>query len=136
MADLSQTAANVVVDASPTYASSTAAETITAGQPVYTVSDGTYGKCDATNTTKKTATGIALHGALAGQPLRIQTGGDINLGATLAKGGLYCVSANAAGAIAPYGDLGSTNWVCLLGIAISTSLLRLMLNATSVVQKP
>jgi hypothetical protein len=46
----------------------------------------------------------------------------INLGATLVVGEVYVVSATL-GAIAPIGDLVSTNFVTPLGTAISTSVL-------------
>jgi hypothetical protein len=47
---------------------------------------------------------------------------QINLGATLAVGEVYVVSA-ALGAIAPIGDLVSTNFVTPIGTAITTSVL-------------
>jgi hypothetical protein len=46
----------------------------------------------------------------------------VNLGATLAKGEVYAISATK-GAIAPIGDLSSTQFISVLGIATTTALL-------------
>src|SRR5581483_1775072 len=113
-ADLTITAASVVPYTSPVplYSDGTAGATITAGQPVYLDSaTNTYKLSLAAGTaTEATAAGIAVNGASAGQPVRIQTSGDLDLGATLTVGRVYVLSANA-GKIAPVTDLASTNRV-------------------------
>lgn len=123
MADLVLTPANV----KPTAANSqtklvTAGEALTQGEVVYYDSTTKkYFKADADlSAAASTAVGIALTPAGIDAPCVIQTGGDINVGATLTKGELYCVSATA-GNIAPFADLGSGDWICFLGVAKSTS---------------
>lgn len=69
--------------------------------------------------------GIALNSAASGQPIRVQTDGSINLGATLVVGQVYAVSAANAGGVAPYSDLASTNYVTLLGVATTAALLKM-----------
>lgn len=64
--------------------------------------------------------GIALHGASSGQPLRIQTGGTITIGATTVKGTTYIVSATAGG-IAPYSDLANGWYRTIIGVATDTA---------------
>jgi hypothetical protein len=59
---------------------------------------------------------------LDGPVVIAQGGTEINLGATLAVGETYVVSA-ALGAIAPVADLVSTNFVTVLGVANTTTTL-------------
>jgi hypothetical protein len=65
--------------------------------------------------------GIALHGASLSQPLRLQNGGTITMGATVAIGQAYFLSAAAAGGVCPYADLASTNWVVFIGIGTTVT---------------
>lgn len=127
MTALSVTAANVAPQTGATIDRSyLAGETITQGQSVYiSTSDGRAYKADANaSAAASTARGIAVSGASAGQPIAIQTGGDINMGATLVANTAYVVGATA-GDVAPIADL-TTGWYgCLLGIAISASVLRM-----------
>jgi len=136
MADLSITAAQVL-KVSGSVDTAVAGETITAGQPVYrSTSDSKYYKAfangtdDATGIMQANATGISLHGALAGQPLTVLSQGNYAVGATVVKGGLYVVSTTAGG-IAPYADLGTGHYVTLLGVAPDTTHLNLQINATT-----
>jgi hypothetical protein len=78
------------------------------------------------------AAGIALHAALSGQPLRILIEGTVALGTTtVVLGGVYVVSATAGG-IAPVADVASTNYVTILGVAVTTAQLRLKINASGI----
>lgn len=127
MADLTITAANVVAGSNATKESGIAGETITAGQAVYKSSTtGKYMKADSNSGTAEArqARGIALNGAAADQPLAIQKAGDITIGATLTAGVAYYLS-DTAGGICPVADVGSGEYVCLLGLAKSTSVLAL-----------
>ena len=65
-----------------------------------------------------------MNGAALNQPIRIQISGTINPGGTVAIGQLYVVSANFGG-IAPYADLVSTNKVCILGVGMTVSTIKL-----------
>lgn len=131
MADLAITAANVTTS-STSITTGTAGAAVTAGQAVYQNSDGKYylAQCDGTSA-EATVFGIALCNAAAGQPLTVQTGGDITIGATVAKGTTYVVSANAGG-IAPQADLVSTNYLSYIGYGKTTSVLTINKTNTGV----
>lgn len=127
MAAITITAADVVKGTGALVENGIAGATITAGQAVY--KDATTGKfgladADGASANIKSARGIALHGASLNQPLAVQYEGDITIGATVVVGTTYVVG-TTAGAINPVADLVSTNNVCHLGVAISTSALRL-----------
>lgn len=127
MADLSITAANVVQGSGTTFEHGIAGETITAGQVVYKSSTtGKYMKADNNSGTAeaRAARGVAMNGAALNQPLAIQKDGDITIGATLTAGTAYYLSATA-GAICPLADLSTGMYVCLLGLAKSTTVLTL-----------
>ena len=125
MAELSPTPANVIPGANADYYRGIAGATLVAGTPVYL--DATTNRlmgADA-NGSLETAEvkGIALHAASLGQPLRIQTAGDITIGATVVLATIYIVG--AAGQLAPAADLAS-GWYCsVVGVAISATQLRL-----------
>lgn len=127
MADLTVTAANVVSGAGAATRSGVAGATITAGQPLYQDGADAFSlkpaQADATDS--DIVVGIALHGAADGQPITYQTGGVINLGATLTVGEVYVLSAAAAGGIAPVGDLTSGNFVSVIGVATTAALLQM-----------
>jgi hypothetical protein len=124
MANLSQTAANVKLKNTGPVATMVAGETLTQGQPFYTHTDGTGWRCDNNDgAAKAAASGIVLTPALVGETfVYALPGAHIDLGATLTVGETYCVSATV-GAICPIGDLVSTNFVTMLGIATAASTL-------------
>lgn len=123
MAALTITAASVVKSATSNLdTSGIAGETITAGMPVYLkASDSKLWKALSGGTAAQAdAIGIAMHAALAGQPLVIaKTGGTINIGATTAKTTTYMLGA-AAGEVVPQADLASGNAIVRLGHATAT----------------
>ena len=135
MSNLSITAANVVAGSDATITRIyKAGESITAGQAVYRASDtGKWMLADSNSATAeaKTAQGIALHAASNNQPLAVQTEGDITIGATLTAGSPYYLS-DTAGGIQPAADLASGENVCLLGLAKSTTVLALKIQAPGV----
>jgi hypothetical protein len=125
MSDISVTAASVVANEGATRAEGTAGGTITAGQPIYKdASDGYKLKAADTNASSASAAavGIALHAALAGQPIEYITAGVLTLNAVLTVGETYIVSATAGG-IAPVGDSASGWYTTHLGIGLTTSTL-------------
>jgi hypothetical protein len=79
----------------------------------------------------KTAGGIALNGASLNQPLAVQKSGDITIGATLTAGARYYLS-ETAGGIQPEADLASGEYVCLIGLAKSTTVLAISIQAPGV----
>ena len=98
-------------------------------------SDGKYYQTDANDTAVKAqAKGIAVSPASTDGYFLMAVDGLINLGATLAVGQVYVVSATK-GAIAPYGDLTTNDYVTILGVATTTALLDINI-LVSGVQKP
>ena len=125
MADLTITAANVVAGSNAVTDRGTAGETITAGQPVYfdpTVARWKKADSNAATEVARKATAIALNGASNGQPLGVLKSGDLTIGATLTAGTAYYLS-DTAGGICPLADVGAGEYVCLIGMAKSTSVL-------------
>lgn len=130
MAALSVTAAEVLADFAGDIYTGIAGGTLTAGMSVYLdASTNTIKGADAdASAAAAAAIGIALHAALAGQPIRVQRSGDITIGATAAMtAGLIYVVGATAGDIAPSADLtaASTWYATVLGVAISASKLRM-----------
>lgn len=137
MADLSITAANVKLGNTDTRVGVfTAGEAITQGQPVYLSStDSKYYQCDANDgAAKAEAKGIALTPASADGAFVLVSDGLLNLGATLTVGQVYVVSTTKGG-IAPVGDLGSTHYTTILGVATTAALIDLNIQISGV-QKP
>lgn len=127
MADLTITAANVVPAANAVKTIGVAGETVTAGQPLYydtTVSQWKKADNNAAAAASHRASGISLTGSSLNQPVVVQTGGDITIGATIVAGDPYYLSATAGG-VCPKADLATGMSVCLLGLAKSASLLAL-----------
>lgn len=127
MADLTITASAVLPGANASIANGTAGEAITAGKAVYLASatkKWMLADSDSATAEARRAKGIALNGASLNQPVTVQTGGDITLGATLVAGTAYYLS-ETAGGIQPVADLATPESVCLLGLAKSTSVLAL-----------
>lgn len=127
MAALTITAASVVKSTGALVENGIAGATITAGQSVYKdTTTGKFGLADADGASAniKDGKGVALHGASLNQPLAVQYDGDITIGATTVAGTAYVVG-TTPGAINPIADLVSTNNVCLLGVAVSTTVIRL-----------
>lgn len=134
MADLSITAASVIAGTDANVAHGTSGATVTAGQAVYLDStDSRYKLADANSGTAaaRQPKGIALHGASAGQPLAVQTSGDITIGATLTGGVAYYLS-DTPGGICPVADVGSGEYPCIIGIAKSTTVLDVNIQASGV----
>lgn len=126
MADLSITAANVVISGTGQgRTSGTAGETVTAGQAGYLdPTSHKWMKADSNSATAaaKIAGGIFLNGASLNQPVNILTSGDVTIGATLTPGAAMYLS-ETPGGLQPVADLASGENVCLIGIAKSATVL-------------
>lgn len=123
--DLVITAANIKKGTGAQTRKGTSGTSITAGQTVYEdASDSNKIKLADANASSATAAlkGVALHAALADQPIEYQIGGQLNMGAILTAGLVYVVSANAGG-IAPSADLAAGWRTSIVGVAKSTSVL-------------
>ena len=119
MADLAITASQVKAGAGAVEGTGVAGTGITAGQPVYEdQADGKIKLADSNlSLAAAKAKGLALHGALANQPIRYQKGGKaiVGAGAAPAKGTIYVVSGTPGG-IAPAADLVSGWHATILGV--------------------
>lgn len=95
--------------------------TVTAGQSLYYDSSSSSYKLADANDTTATATfrGVALNGGVSGQPVAVQTGGLITIGATVVAGEIYVLGATA-GAIYPADDLASGWYTSIIGVAATT----------------
>lgn len=125
MADLTITAASVIAGADAARESGTAGATVAAGDVVYLASatkKWMLADADSATAEARKAIGIALNGAALNQPVDVLTGGDVTLGAVLTAGTSYFLS-DEPGKICPLADLATGDYVCLLGLAKSTSVL-------------
>jgi hypothetical protein len=124
MANLSITAASVQVASTIPLTRGIAGATIAAGDALYSdASDNNKMKLAiATSAAAAAFAGIATHAALAGQPILYIPAGAITIGATLAVGSVYVVSATA-GKICPVADLVAGNFVTIIGMPSSTTVL-------------
>lgn len=134
MADLTITAASVISASGSSVDRGTAGATITAGQAVYKdAATGKYLLADNNSATAaaRTPAGIALNGASNGQPLAVHRSGDITIGATLTAGVAYYLS-DTPGGIGPVADLAAGEYPTVIGIAKSTTVLAVDINASGV----
>jgi len=119
----------VIVDnVKPVVRKLTAGGTIVAGQSV--ALDATDSKAyisDASNTDRDFITGTALNDATAGQPIDIISGGHLTVSAVGTAGDAVVMS-QTAGALAPIGDLVSTDEVAVFGYFISTTVIKVAIN--------
>jgi hypothetical protein len=136
MPDLVLVPAEVLPGTGAAYVNGTAGVAVLAGQVCYLDAATKSFKLADAGDTAATATvrGIALHGATAGQPLALQSGGDITLGAGAAMvvGGLYVLSSTPGG-IAPVAELIAAMHTTLLGVAVTATSLRLQVLSSGVV---
>lgn len=127
MADISITATAVAPGTDAVIRNGTAGATITAGQPVYLDANNRYQLADSDSATAlaRSPVGHALHGASSGQPLAIIETGDLTLNAVLTAGLAYYLS-KTAGGICPVADIASGGYPVVLGIAKSTTVLKIV----------
>jgi hypothetical protein len=134
MADLTITAANVAAGTGAQTSDGTAGGTITQGDVIYqdAADSNKWKRADANlSAAASTGIGIALNAAENGQPVRIETIGEMNVGATLTVGTIYVLSANA-GKIAPAADLASGWFTFIIGIGKTSSNMVLVMKTAGV----
>jgi hypothetical protein len=127
MTDISITAANVLPGAGALITTGTAGEALTAGQAVYQkAADNKWYKADCNSATAevRVAKAFALNGAAAGQPVSLQTGGQITIGGTVANGIVYYLS-GTAGAIRPVADNTTGDYPQTVGMGVSSTVLQI-----------
>lgn len=134
MADLSITVASVAQGSGAKVVTGTAGATITAGQVVYLDSSANTYKladCNSATAAVRSPIGIALHGSLSGQPLAVQYSGSITVGATLTAGVAYYLSGTAGG-IRPVADNTTGDYPVFLGMATSTTVMKMNITEAGV----
>lgn len=125
MTDLVITAANVLEGTQARKQTKTAGASITQGQSVFVDStDQLQPAQKDVDAGTAAAVGIALGAAEAGQPVVFQSGGEMDVGATLVVGETYVVGA-AGGGIAPIADVISTEFTTILGVATAAGVLKM-----------
>jgi hypothetical protein len=129
MADITVTEASVkAANSNTAKTTGTAGAAVPIGRSVY--ADPTSGKIYKAQATNNVHTanlvGVSLTEAKGdGQPIVYATEGDVTFGTDLTVGQTYVVSPGTAGNIAPVSDLATGNFVGLLGVATTTSNLKL-----------
>ncbi len=113
---------------------------MTAGQVVYlkasdskwykALSDAVSGSVEKSGS--GTTLGLALNGGAAGQPAAVATGGTVTIGGTIAAGVLYYVS-NTAGGFCAVADLGTGDYVSVIGYGTTTAIMNLVPTATGLI---
>lgn len=136
MADLTVTAASVVPGTGAILEKMTAGAAITAGQTVYKdASDSNKAKlfdADSATAAARVFYGIAVCNAASGQPVVVQTAGNLTIGATVAVGVAYYAS-DTPGGICPFADLEAGDYPTIIGIGISTTQIKVGSLAAGVV---
>lgn len=125
MADLTITASAILAGSNSAQDHGTAGETITAGKAVYksaTTKKWMLADSNSATAAARQAGGIALNGASDGQPITVHKSGDLTVGAVLTAGQAVYLS-DTAGGLCPLADVGAGEYVCLIGLAKSTSVL-------------
>lgn len=131
MADINPTEASVKPGTNAQKQRVTFGATITQGMCVYLdTSDNEYKIADCTtSSTTAAVVGIALSAGADGQPGVIQTDGYVTFGADLTANTIYVLS--TGGMLAPAADFNATtDYLTVVGCAVSTTSLKLGINAT------
>lgn len=132
MADVSKTPANLRVVSDVQGRRVLFGESVSPGDTIYLkTSDRKYYKAINTSLENSTCKGIAIgyggadtYGYIVSEP-----GSVVNVGATLTQGTIYVVSSTAGG-MAPEADIGSGEYVTILGVGDSSGQLQLNIVAT------
>ena len=134
MADITQTAANVIPGANAVTKDGTIGETLVAGDIIYIDATDSDRLKKAINSAlaSAAAAGVMLNGGAAGQPGRYQTSGDHNPGGTVVVAEVYNVSPNA-GKFAPDADVAVADFRTTIGIGTTSSNIKLQIQVSGVV---
>jgi hypothetical protein len=126
MADLSLTAANVIMSAAGKKSDGIAGEAITAGDVLYkdSADSNKLKLADANAAGKRGVVGIALNDAATGQTVSYCISDSaLAIGATVSIGYIAILS-GTAGAIAPAADAAAGMEVVILGVGVSTTAIK------------
>lgn len=126
MTDIAITPANVVKGASAQTVTRQANATITAGQVMYLDTDNRVGLCDADDASSviRAPYGIALNGGAVNQTITVQRAGRVTIGGTVVIGEIY-VASDTPGGVMPAADLEAGDYVAVLGVGVSATLIEL-----------
>jgi hypothetical protein len=127
MADLTVTPANVLPGSGAAIYTGLAGEALTAGKQVYQkAADQKWymADCNSATAEARRASGTALTGSAAGQPVSVQKSGRITIGATTANGTVYFLSGTAGG-IRPAADNTTGDYPQVIGLGVSTTQIEL-----------
>lgn len=128
-ADLAVTAGSVLKSSSAKVSEGVAGATITAGQALYvdTADSDKLKLADADAASPANVfAGIALHGALAGQPIKYATkDGVFTPGFTAVAGDPIYLSDVAGGLTKTFGDLETSDVVTVVGVMTSSTVMNL-----------
>lgn len=131
MVDYSVTPANVIAGSNASRVSGSAGETIAAGKAVVlspTTKKWMLADSNSATAALRVAQGVALNGAALDQPLQVATRGDVTVGAVLTANVAVYLS-DTPGGLCPVADVGSGEYPCMMGMAKSTSVLTLNIQA-------
>jgi hypothetical protein len=124
MAAISITPADVIaVDGAVSKQECVAGATIAAGEWLYmdTAASNVMKLAQADGTVlEATVYGMALNGAVAGQPVIVAMSGDVAVGAVLTVAMAYILSATA-GKMDPVADLASSSYLSIVGFGTTTT---------------
>lgn len=127
MADISITAASVAKSANGSTTQGTAGATITAGQALYidTTDANKLKLADSDGTSPANiVAGIALHAALAGQPITYLTSDPaFTFGGTVLAGDTIWLSDTPGGVTKTFGDLEAGDTIVVLGVMTTTAVM-------------
>jgi hypothetical protein len=132
--DLAVTAANVKAGLGARTASGIAGEAVTAGQLCYKAAvSHKYMKADSNSATAeaRNPTCIFLNNAGADQPITVLTGGLITIGGAVTANTAYYAS-DTPGGLCPLADVGTGEYLTLVGLAVSATQIRVNFQSTGV----
>lgn len=114
----------------------TAGETVVGGRCLHLAADAKHDYADAdASATTAAVTGITIGGAADAQHVELLYDGDLENCSGLTKGVHYTLADSAgAGLLMPVADQAGSDWVTGIGIAKSTTVLSVKINATGVQQ--
>lgn len=101
-------------------------EALTSGCPVRKNAAGVYVKCQADAADEYEAEGLCVQTVGTGVRFDLLISDPaLAIGGTVTKGTAYAVGATAAGTIEPLADIGSGEFMHVIGVAVSSSVLAL-----------
>lgn len=136
MSDIAVTAANVLKGAGAITVTKYALAAITAGQSLYmsAANNLQVGLHDANGAGAdiKTLYGVALNSAGIGQPVLVQSGGEIAIGGTVVVGTIY-LGSDTPGGIRPDADKTTGDNVTILGVGKSATTIAMNISNPGIV---